>query len=84
MNRSETEVKAALRRWVTERASRVPAEGVHDDTPLLASRLISSLHVMDMLLLIEEISGKRVQPEQISPGAFANINDIYGTFFREA
>jgi hypothetical protein len=56
---------------------------ITDDTRLIEQRIISSLQVMDLILFIEHLSNRRVEVDEISPGAFASIDSIYATFFKE-
>ncbi len=81
---NEGRIKQSLRDWVAARASHLPDGGIQDDTPLLAQRVVSSLHVMDMVLLIEELTGRPVNVDQLSPGVFRDIDSIFRSFFAEA
>jgi len=77
---NETEIRVALRDWVREQAGdEVPL--IDDATPLIASRLITSLQVMDLLLLLEELRQEPIDPTALRPGAFRDIDTIYATFF---
>jgi acyl carrier protein len=71
--------RAALREWIGQRAGPVA-----DDTPLIADRLIDSLQIVELVLFLEELTGRSVRPEQLEPGAFSDIETICRRFFDEA
>ena len=79
--KSETEVRAHLARWVAERSQRVLAEEISGDTPILERRLITSVQVMDLILEIEQLSGKSIDVSRLKPGVFKDIDTIYRNFF---
>jgi hypothetical protein len=45
--------------------------------------VVSSLHVIEMIILIEHLSGRSVQVDQLAPDTFRNIDSIVQTFFSE-
>ena len=77
---TEPEVRERLREWVRSHAGDRAAE-LADDTPLISSRLVTSLQVTDLLLLIEELRGDALDPSALRPGVFRDIDTIYATFF---
>ena len=79
--KSETEVRAHLARWVAERSQRVLAEEISGDTPFLERRLITSVQVMDLILEIEQLSGRSIDVSRLKPGVFKDIDTIYRNFF---
>jgi acyl carrier protein len=79
--KSEAEVRAHLARWVAERSQRVPAEEISGDTPILERRLITSVQVMDLILEIEQLSGRSIEVSRLKPGVFKDIDTIYRNFF---
>ncbi len=72
--------KQVLKTWLRENA-RSPAT-IGDDTPLLAQRLITSLQVMELVLLIEELSGTPIDAALLEPGSFRDVNTICVKFFQ--
>jgi len=80
---NEAEVRQALRQWVKARASGPAVAALDDRTPLIASRLITSLQVTDLLLLIEELREASIDPSSLRPGVFTDIDTIYATFFSD-
>jgi acyl carrier protein len=79
--KSEPEVRAHLARWVAERSQRVSPEEISGDTPILERRLITSVQVMDLILEIEQLSGKSIDVSRLKPGVFKDIDTIYRNFF---
>lgn len=77
----ETRIRAALRRWIAEGNDRASAEELADDTPLFRSGILRSVQVTDLILYIEELTGRTVEVEQIKPGVFRDIDTIYEHFF---
>lgn len=68
-----------LREWVI-RGGRIRGEDLRDDTPLLERRVITSPQVMDLILLIEELTGRPVDIERLKPGLFRDIDAICRNF----
>lgn len=68
-----------LREWVI-RGGRIRREDLRDDTPLIERRVITSLQVMDLILLIEDLGGRRVDVAQLTPGLFKDIDTICRNF----
>ncbi len=79
----EAEIRRALREWVVSHGRGVTEKTLSDETPLLERRVITSLQIMDLILLVEELSGKRIDVQQLKPGVFHNINAIMLRFFGE-
>ena len=54
--KSEQDVKETLRQWILKKSTKISADDLSFETPLLESRIISSLHVMELILEIEKIT----------------------------
>lgn len=78
-----TSKREALRGWLVEKNGRIGAEQLSDDCPLLEQRVIGSLQIMDLLLFIEELRGRPVTVDELTPAAFASIDAICRRFFEE-
>ena len=72
--------KQALKTWLTKNAR--SAVRIDDDTPLLEQRLITSLQVVELVLLIEELSGLPIDAALLEPGSFRDVNTICARFFQ--
>ena len=81
MSVDEAAVKRSLRRFVAETSGKLRPDEVADDTPILERRLINSLQVMDLILHVEELSGRAVEVSRLKPGVFRDVNAIFANFF---
>jgi hypothetical protein len=75
--------RGAVRAWVLARNPGLDPGDLRDDTPLLAGRLVTSLQVVDLLLLIESLRHAPVSAESLRPGAFRDIGTICRTFLAD-
>ncbi|BFU44882.1 hypothetical protein [Krasilnikovia sp. MM14-A1004] len=75
------DVRGRLRDWVAARNPDLDPAALTDRTPLISTRLVTSLHVVELLLLIEELRAAPVDPRSLAPGAFADIDTIVRSFF---
>lgn len=75
----QSHAKQALRGWLGENSRSDAA--IDDDTPLLEQRLITSLQVVELVLLIEELSGRPIDAALLEPGSFHDVNTICAKFF---
>lgn len=78
---AQLEPRAAVRRWLAAHA-RIEAP-IEDDTPILELRIIDSLKVLELVLLVEELTGRPVAVEQLVPSSFRDVNSICASFFSE-
>lgn len=78
---TDADVRNALRQWVLDRNPCVDSASLDDDTPLVSSRLVTSLQVTDLLLFIESLRQEAIDVECLTPGAFRNLDTIATTFF---
>jgi acyl carrier protein len=76
--KTESVVRRELRRFVLENGA---AEEVTDQALLFGSGVLKSVQVMDLILLIEELSGRSLSIEDLHPGSFQTIDAIYAHFF---
>jgi hypothetical protein len=75
--RSEQEVRAALRAWVRRKAGDL---AVTDATPLFEQRILRSVHVPELLLLLERLRGAPIDVERLRPGALHSIEVMLDRF----
>ncbi|MGH3466112.1 MAG: hypothetical protein ACRDQF_00035 [Thermocrispum sp.] len=69
-----------LRAWVTAKARNLPASGPADDLPLFEGRYLTSLHVPELILLLERLRGHAIDVERLDAGDFADIRTITDRF----
>lgn len=80
--RTETELKEELMKWVLTKSTKITAADLTDSTPLIETRIISSMQVMELILFLEKLKGGKLNMKNIKPGVFQDINSIYNTFLR--
>ncbi|MFC8564864.1 hypothetical protein ACFUIW_03695 [Streptomyces sp. NPDC057245] len=69
-----------LRSWVASKARDLPAEGLTDDLPLLEGRHLTSLHIPQLILLLERLRKAPVDVEELNAGDFRDIATIGAKF----
>ena len=79
----EQRTRQALREWLARMNGRVDATDIGDATGLVSGGVLKSIHVMDLILWIEERLGRQVEVQRIRAGSFASVNAIYASFFSE-
>jgi hypothetical protein len=65
-----------LRAWVTSKARDLPPEGLTDDLPLLDGRHLTSIHIPQLILLLERLRKAPIDVEQLQAGDFRDIATI--------
>lgn len=78
---TEQDIKQQLRAWIVRRNGKVAAEDVTDTTPIVERRVLSSLHVAELLVYIASLRKRPVDIESLKPGAFRDVDTIYRSFF---
>lgn len=81
---TEQEIKQTLKQWVLRKSKKISEADLTDQTMLLESRIITSLHVMELILEIERIKGTKFNIKNLKPGVFNSIDNIYVAFFKDA
>jgi acyl carrier protein len=81
--KTEQEIKETLRQWVLKKSKKITEADLTTATALLENRILTSLHVMELILEIERIKGSKFNLKSLKPGAFNSIDTIYATFFVE-
>lgn len=77
---SEQEAKDAIRSWAIRRAKSSEPDQIDETTPLFADRHLTSVHVPELLLLLERLRGEPIDPEGLGPGDFRDIDTIVRRF----
>ena len=79
--KNETDIRQNLREWIAQKSGKLQPQDISDDTPIIEQRIIKSLQIPDLILYIEEHTGRAIDVEQLKPGVFRNIDTIYRNFF---
>ncbi len=82
MNR-DPEIRQAIRDWVIKTSGKIRPDELDDSTPIIERRIISSLHVLDLILFLERLSGKPIDVGKLKVGVFRDIDAIVRNFFAE-
>jgi hypothetical protein len=69
-----------LRGWVARKAKGLPPEGLADDLPLLEGRYLTSLHIPELILLLEGLRGEAIDVERLQAGDFRDLRTIAARF----
>lgn len=80
---SEDQIKSELRGWIATNAKKQVEGGLTNETPIIETRVISSMQIMELILFVEKLKGSRVSVKSLKPGAFKNVDSIYNAFFKE-
>jgi hypothetical protein len=78
-----SEAHAALRAWILDNARGLSADTLHDTTPLLEARHITSLQVPELLLLIESLRKRPIDFTKLGPGDLKDLRTISERFLVE-
>jgi hypothetical protein len=78
---SEAEIRWAVREFVRRRSGGL---AVDDDTPLLTLRLLRSVHLPELIILLERLRGAPIDVERLAHGDFDSIETIVARFGRAA
>jgi hypothetical protein len=72
--RSEQEIRDSLRSWVLTKAADPDTAEITDRTALFEGRYLRSIHLPELLLLLERLSGTAIDVEDLRPGDFRDID----------
>lgn len=77
----ELAIRGRLRGWIIAHAKAGAPIDLTDQTPLLATGLLSSLDIVELVLFLEELRGEEIDTDQIEPDVFASVDAIWAGFF---
>lgn len=75
-----TDLREALREWIVRTSGRIGREALRDDTPILEQRILTSLHVLELVLFLEQATGRPIDVRQLQPGVFRDVETICRSF----
>lgn len=73
---SEPDFRAELRAWVTEKSG----VQVTDHSQIFAERTLRSVHIPELLLLMERLRGAPIDVEELRPTDFRDIDTLATRF----
>lgn len=78
---NEGEIRRSLREWLSRASKGTPPPEVRDDTLLMEQRVISSLQLAELLLYLEQLRGRPIEIEDLTPAAFRSVDALWKHFF---
>lgn len=72
--------RVAVRQFVLDRNPGLATHALADETPLLSERLLTSLSLLDLLLLLESLRQAPIDVRSMSPDSFRSIDAIVATY----
>lgn len=70
-----------LRAWILAHRPGLRSEELRDDTDLIDARIVDSLQFTELVLLVEQLSGRDLLAEDMDPHPFRTLGRIRATFF---
>lgn len=61
----------------------IDLDALGDETPLLASRVITSFDLLELILHLEQTRGAPISRDELSPGSFRDVATIARVFLRD-
>jgi hypothetical protein len=77
---SDHTLREGLRSWVRTKAHGLDPARLTDSTALFEERYVRSVHLPELLLLLERLSGTPIDVESLRPGDFRDIDTIVRRF----
>jgi acyl carrier protein len=74
-------VLQSLRDWLRRVNPNHPAVCVDPDTDIIESRILESLQVVELILFLEQKTGRTILVEDLDPATLRTLNSIYKNFF---
>jgi hypothetical protein len=75
----EAQIRETLRSWVQSKA-KSDHGALTDSTPLFEERRLRSLHLPELLLLLEGLRGEPIDTDDLRPGDFRDIDTLVSRF----
>jgi len=72
--------RTALREWILTKNRDLDQRQLADDTPLFAQRYLRSVHLPELILLVERLRGQPVDVSDLTAGHFRDIHTIVDLF----
>jgi hypothetical protein len=69
-----------LRAWILSKNDGLEPGALSDQTPLLSTRYLRSVHLPELILLLERLRGAPIDVEELGAGDFRDIDAIVTGF----
>jgi acyl carrier protein len=80
MTITNSEARQVLREWICSKARSVDESTITDQTLIIEDGLISSVDVLELFMLIEELGEIEIDATELEPGMLGSIDMICQTF----
>ncbi len=80
MTVNNSNIRQALREWIRGKAQSVDAATINDQTLIIEEGLITSVDVLELFMLIEELGQIEIDATEIQPDMLESIDKICQTF----
>jgi aryl carrier-like protein len=74
------QARAGLRAWILRKNDDVDPQELSDQTPLLAAGYLRSIHLPELILMLERWRGAHIDVANLRPGDFHDIAAIVSNF----
>jgi len=74
-------VLGRLRAWLGKANPAVSQAHLDPDTDIIESRILESLQIVEFILFLEQLAGRRILAEELDPATLRTLNSIYCNFF---
>jgi len=75
-----TDVRAELRAWILAKSPDLSPDQLTDHTLLFEGRILRSVHLPELILLLERLSGAQIDLEDLAIGQFRDIDALVANF----
>lgn len=75
-----SQARANLRAWIITKNDEADPQELSDQTPLLAAGWLRSIHLPELLLMLERWRGSPVDVTDLGPGDFRDVETIVSRF----
>ena len=77
--------RTELREWILGKSGTLDAQTLTDQTPLFTDRHLRSIHLPELILLLERLSGGRfIDVENLNAGDFRDVETMLNKFVAPA
>ncbi|MFI9724083.1 acyl carrier protein [Streptomyces sp. NPDC052396] len=80
--RSDQEIRDGLRSWIRSKSLDGEGDRLTDGTALFEERYLRSVHLPELLLLLERLCGEPIDVEELNPRDFRSIDAMVRRYGR--